>query len=318
MGKHALTVVVAVIIAVSLLLYMFTYTVRTSEQAVVLRFGKPLPILPKAGFHFKWPWPIEDVRTFDNRLQASEGTFTEEMYTNDRHNIITSVFVGWKIADPLKFNENFGRNEEPSKQAWVNLQSIVRHHTSSTLGQHKLNEFVCVDQEPRYAAIEEEIQNAAAKEAVQTYGISIEIVKIKRLELPESVMAKVHERMKSERNLEATKIKQDGETVAEVIRRNAESARDQILSVAQREVESIRSQGDAAAAAQFDIFAKYPELAIYLREIRALREAMKEKSTIIVDTTVPPFNVLVKTPPQVKAAQSAREKVAAAESHPAQ
>ena len=47
MSKHVFTVVVAVIIGVSLLLYMFAFQVRESEVAVVLRFGKPAAQLPK-------------------------------------------------------------------------------------------------------------------------------------------------------------------------------------------------------------------------------------------------------------------------------
>lgn len=211
MSKHAFTVVVAVIIAVSLLLYMFTYTVRSSEAAVVLTFGKPVG-KAAAGMHFKWPWPIQEVRHFDARVIASEGRF-EETRTVDGHNIITSLFVGWEIGDPIRFNQNFGRNEDPMAQAWANnLERIIRDRAWKVLGQHPLRDLVAIDPPPKYDVVEKEIADEANGKAMELYGINIKMVKIKRLELPDSVTRTVYERMKAERNREANDIKKQGET----------------------------------------------------------------------------------------------------------
>lgn len=301
MSKHAFTVIVAVIIAVSLLLYMFAFTVRQNQVAVVMTFGEPVDVekLPPAGYHFKWPWPIQEVRTFDNRLHPAEGRITET-YTRDRHNIITSVFVGWKIGDVLKFNENFGRAEDPIALGWASLDRIVRDKTLAVLGKHDLSELVSADKDPNYTAIETEIMDAAGQQASDTFGIKVEMVKLKRLELPESVTMKVYERMKSERAKEAQSITSSGQQAAQGIRSNAEAERDQILARAKSEAERLRAEGDAEAARYYGVFAKNPELAIYLRKIRALREATRENTTIIVDTTMPPFDLLTQGPPDVK------------------
>ena len=86
MRKHVLTVIVGVVVGVSLLLYMFAFQVRESEVAVLLRFGKASSDLPQPGYHFKLPWPIEEVRKFDSRINVSEGRF-EETPTRDKRNI---------------------------------------------------------------------------------------------------------------------------------------------------------------------------------------------------------------------------------------
>src|SRR3989337_2916156 len=98
MGRHAFTIVVGVIIAASLLLYMFAFQVRSNEVAMVLTFGRPETEIPSPGYHFKWPWPVQEVRKFDNRLHVREGRL-EEGRTRDGYNIITSVFVGWRIGE---------------------------------------------------------------------------------------------------------------------------------------------------------------------------------------------------------------------------
>lgn len=306
MSKHAFTVVVAVIIAVSLLLYMFTYTVRSSEVAVVLTFGKPAEKAAMPGTHFKWPWPIQDVRHFDARLVASEGRATE-MRILDGYNIVVTLFVGWKVDDAAQFNKNFGRAEDPMKQAWPGyLERVITDRALSVFGQHSLKELVSVEDKPKYDAIEGKILELANGDAKDLYGIEVKIVKIKRLELPESVTRTVYERMKAERNREANDIKKQGETLANTIKSQAEAQRDQILAMARGEAERIRGEGDAAAAKYYTIFAEYPELSTYLRKIRALREATKTKSTIIVDPSMPPFDVFWQGVPDVKAKPAAR------------
>lgn len=306
MSKHAFTVVVAVIIAVSLLLYMFTYTVRSSDVAVVLTFGKPSPQPVAAGMHFKWPWPIQEVRTFDARMVVNEGRATETRIL-DGYNIVVTLFVGWEIGDCAQFNKNFGRAEDPMKQAWPNyLERVITDKALSVFGQHALKDLVSVDREPKYEDVENEIMRQANGDAMKLYGINVKLVKIKRLELPESVTKTVYERMKAERNREANDIKKQGETLAATIKSQAEAQRDQILAMARGEAERIRGEGDAAAAKYYNIFAEYPELSTYLRKIRALREATKSKSTIIVDPSMPPFDVFWQAVPDVKAKPAAR------------
>ena len=114
MRKHVLTVIVGVVVGVSLLLYMFAFQVRESEVAVLLRFGKASTDLPQPGYHFKLPWPIEEVRKFDSRINVSEGRF-EETPTKDKRNITLSLCVGWRVSDPLAFNQNFGRLPEEDR-----------------------------------------------------------------------------------------------------------------------------------------------------------------------------------------------------------
>jgi membrane protease subunit HflC len=297
MGKHVLTVVVAVIIGVSLLLYMFAYQVRTSEVAVVLTFGKPSLESPAPGYHFKWPWPIQEVRRFDNRIHVEEGRF-EEMYTRDRYNIIISLAAGWKISDVQTFNRNFGPYDEPVEQAWLAIERIMRDRTLKAIGRHDLRELVSADPDQiKFNDIEAEILESTQDEAAEYYGADFALVKIRRLELPESATQKVYERMKSERGAEAQRIQSDAQQTADVIRGEADSQREQIIALANSEAIRIRGEGDAEAARYFTVFAENPELAIYLRKIKALREATRDNTTVILDTTTPPFDLLVSEPP---------------------
>jgi membrane protease subunit HflC len=293
MKKHVLTVIVGVVVGVSLLIYMFAFQVRENEVAVLLHFGKASADLPKAGYHFKLPWPIEEVRKFDSRINVSESRL-EETPTKDKKNITLSVCVGWRVSDPLAFNQNFGRTpeDERMKEAWSRAEGYLRDSSLAVMGQHDLSDLVSVDRDKlKYDAIEDAILQAANERATRTYGISFALLKLRRLELPQSAMERVFQRMIQERNLEATKIQESGNAIAAVIKANATTEKEELLARARSEAETLKGKGDAEAAKYFEVFAKNPDLAIYLRKIRALQETLKTKTTVIVDPSIPPFDL---------------------------
>src|SRR5690242_17797277 len=49
------------------------------------------------GLHFKLPWPIATVRSFDRRQQLFDPP-GREMFTRDRKNVTVSSYLCWKIA----------------------------------------------------------------------------------------------------------------------------------------------------------------------------------------------------------------------------
>ena len=99
MKRNLLTIVIGAVLVVIFALLLFVFQVRQSEVAVVTTFGKPTaqPIT-EPGAYFKWPWPIQKVYKFDQRIQNFEDKFSENL-TADNNNLLTSVYVGWRISD---------------------------------------------------------------------------------------------------------------------------------------------------------------------------------------------------------------------------
>src|SRR5436309_3445219 len=83
-------------------LLLFVFQVRKSEVVVVTTFGKPTRDVTEPGPHLRLPWPIQNVHRFDQRVQNFEDKLTEGL-TSDSFNLLTSVYVGWKITDPKAF-----------------------------------------------------------------------------------------------------------------------------------------------------------------------------------------------------------------------
>ena len=67
------------VLASMLVLYMVTFQVRFSEVAVVRTFGqiKEGGIIKEPGLYWKWPWPVQKVERYDNRVQTSSTTGEE-------------------------------------------------------------------------------------------------------------------------------------------------------------------------------------------------------------------------------------------------
>src|SRR5690242_5573566 len=106
MKKNSLTLVIGFLLIVIFALLLFVFQVRTTQVAVVTTFGKPTRPVPDAGAYFKWPWPIQKVYYFDKRIQNFEDKFTEDL-TADNNNLLTSVYIGWRITDPKAFFPKF-------------------------------------------------------------------------------------------------------------------------------------------------------------------------------------------------------------------
>ena len=298
MRKHLFTVIVAFVIAVVLLLYLFSFQVRENERAVVTTFGKPKePGITEPGLYWKWPFPLQRVYKFDARLRIFENQ-PEETITRDTRNIVLVSCVGWRIADPLTFLMRVGNNLEAERH----LAGIVRSTQNAVLGRHYLSELVSTNEgDLKFDEIENEMLAQAAAETFEKYGIAIELLKIKKLTLPESVLKAVFDRMKSERQVLASRLKAEGEGEANRIRAAAESERDRMLAEAEGDAKRIMGEGDALAAKHYKVFKDYPKLANFLKKIEALRTALRVRSTIIVDPRTPPFDLLSEKPEFLKA-----------------
>ena len=72
MKRNTLTLVIGGLLGLIFLALVLTYQVRISEVAVVTTFGKPTEQISEPGQYrpyFKWPWPIQQVHKFDQRVQ---------------------------------------------------------------------------------------------------------------------------------------------------------------------------------------------------------------------------------------------------------
>ncbi len=291
MKRNSISIIVGVLILIIFFLLLFTFQVRQTQVAVVSTFDKPTRFITNApGLHFKWPRPIQKVVKFDKRIQNFEDKF-EETVTKDSFNLLMSVYIGWTIANPQNFMDRFpAARPEAAETA---LQGLVRSAKNAVIGQHPFSHFVSVDQQNlKFDEIQSEMLKLIAPQALRNYGIDVKFLGIKRLGLPESVTQKVFDRMSAERMREVASLKAQGETEARKIRSAADTGRNKLIVEAEAEATKLRSEADAEASKSLAVFQQAPELAELLLKIRALEVSLKDRSTLILDERIPPFDLL--------------------------
>ena len=290
MKQNPLTLVIGALLIIIFALLLFVFQVRTTQVAVVTTFGKPTLDVTNAGAYFKWPWPVQKVYYFDKRVQNFEDKFTESL-TADNINLLTSVYVGWRISDPKTFFPKFAGGSVTEAQKV--LDGLLRSSKSAVIGKHPLSDFVSASVDgAKFAEIETNILAAVqAQLRANSYGIEIEFLGIKKLGLPEPVTQSVFERMTSERQVIISKLQYEGEAEAQNIRSAADRKAAEVLAAADGKALEIRGKGEAAAAKSLAAFQQNPELANFLFRLTALEDSLKERSTLIFDQQTPPFDL---------------------------
>lgn len=295
--KNLTTIVVGVLILAIAALLLFTFQLRQSEVAVVTTFGKPTDEVtePRAYPFFKWPWPIQTVYKLDKRVQNFEDKFSETL-TADNNNLLTRVYVGWKISDAKTFFPKFAGGSVAAAER--QLESVISQAKTAVVGKHPLSDFINANEkELKFDAIEKEIKDQVRSQLEQqNWGIEIEYLGIKQLGLPDSVTAAVFERMTAERTVLVSKLQNEGQAEADKIRSTAEREAAEKVNAAQSKAKEIRASGEAVAAQVLPVFQQNPELAIFLLKTEALEASLKERSQLIFDANTPPFDLFNSLP----------------------
>ena len=296
MKKNLITIVIAAVLVVIFALLLFTFQVRQSEVAVLTTFGKPAANnIDQPNLYFKWPWPIQQVYRFDQRVQNFEDKYSENL-TADNTMLLTSVYVGWRIFDAKEFFPKFAGGSVEAAQR--QLETMLRSAKAAVIGKHNLSDFVNADpKQLMLEAIEDEIKTAVQNQlATQNYGISIDFLGIKKLGLPESVTQTVFDRMKSERQVLISEAQFQGEAEATKIKSAAERQAADVIANANADATRIEGAGVAEAAKTLSVFQQNPELAIFQLQLEALKSSLNQKSTLIFDERTPPFSLFQNLP----------------------
>ncbi|HEY2951047.1 MAG TPA: protease modulator HflC [Verrucomicrobiae bacterium] len=290
MKQNPVTLVIGALLLVVFFLLLFVFQVRQSEVAVITTFGKATGEPTGPGAHFKWPWPIQKVHKFDQRIQNFESKF-EQVLTADEYSLLLQVYVGWTINDPKVFFPSFNGSTSKAEES---LEGLIRNAYSGVVGKHAFSHFISTDEkELKFVQIEQEmLQRIQADARAQTNGIDIKFLGIKKIGLPESVTQLVFERMKSGREVQVSKIQGESESQAILIRSAADLESAKLLNDAEAQALRIQGEGDREAANSYQVFKQDPELAIFLLKLKALEQFLKERTTLILDRSTVPIDLL--------------------------
>ena len=291
MKNIAITVFILLVVTI-LGLYLVSFQVRETESALKTTFGKPSRELIEPGWKFKWPAPIQRVHKFDSRMRVFEADLGETP-TKGAVPIIVNTYIVWKIAKPLQFFNSI----KTVKEAENKLISQLANTQNNVIGQYSFSEFVNSDKSKiKIEEIEQKMLTELQEAVLEDYGIEVRTLGIKQLKVSSDVSKDVFERMKAERNQRTQAIIAEGKAQAAKIKTDADKKKIELLAVADAKAKAIQGQGDAEAAKYYKMLEDDPQLAMFLRDIEALRKILKENSTLIFSADAEPFKLLKEIP----------------------
>jgi membrane protease subunit HflC len=276
-------------VAVALLLRLVVYSVEETKVAVKLTFGKPTGEVSEPGPHLKWPYPIQDVVSYDGRLRVLKGPF-EQLTTSDQRPLLVSGFLLWRIASPQVFQKEV----KDEAAAEIKLRGFLRTAIQNEVGQVAFGQLISTDlSQLQYDQVESRmLGRIREKLKANNIGVEVAMAGIRRLGLPKEATAAVFSRMREERRAAAAGIIADGRAKAGQIRAQAEGKKAELIAAAEAQAETILAEAESEVTRLYEDVREDPELYIYLQEVKALRKLLDQRTTLVFDPSQPPFNLL--------------------------
>ena len=279
----SLTLAVFVVIAASSL-----FVVTEFERGVKLRFGKLVDDDLSPGLHVKLPL-AEQVRIFDGRILTVDAQ-PASFFTIEKKRLIVDSYAKWRIQDVGTYYKATGGVESIAQNRLANR---VNNGLRNQFGTRTLKEVVSGERE----LLMRNITQGLNETVLQSLGIEVVDVRVKRIDLPSEVSNQVYRRMTAERTKEATELRSTGKERAEKIRASADRERTIELANAYRDAEQLRGQGDAEAASIYaNAFSQDEEFYAFMRSLNAYKSAFANKGDIMLVEPTSEFFRYLKQP----------------------
>jgi membrane protease subunit HflC len=326
MRRTLLVILVLILVVVGLRLSLFT--VDRAEYAYLTRFGRHVATYDgakedEAGLHVKWPWPIESVQRFDQRLQYFDLPGNELMTRDTQGNTIdrtltVDAYVCWRIADAQRVDQ-FIRAVGTPEGARAILGKRINSELGATISGMELEDLISVKNTlpaglglaPRWVDVKRESlrqrllgtgPSSLQETARAKYGIEVIDIRLRRINHSGSVRQAIFDRITSEREKKVADYRSQGTQRAADI--NSESVRRRKEMEAKADAEAIRLKGEADAEAdriRNEAQAKDPQFYSFLKKLDEYKNILGDNKTmLLLSTHREMFDTLFQPPKPLK------------------
>ena len=287
MSKSVKKIILAIVIVAAALILFNASTVitRPGEYRVVRQFGRIVRVdtvdSHPYGLGFKIPF-IQTDTPISSKLMLYDLAPSDVM-TSDKKSMISDCFVLWRIEDPTKFIQNLSGSTQ-------NAESRINSNVYNSLK----NVISSLTQEEVISGRDGELAQMLTENlgtSLASYGIKVEKIETKMLDLPEENKEAVYTRMISERNNIAASYKAQGEQQAQEIKNNTDEQTTVILAQAQKTADTTIAEGEAEYMRILSQAYNDPSKAdfySFVRQLDAVKATLKNgDNTIVLDKDSP-------------------------------
>lgn len=273
MNRNLAPLLVALVVGL-VVLSGSVFTVDQRQNALVFQLGEVVGVKTKPGFYWKLPL-VQNVRYFDTRILTLDSADPERFITSEKKNVLVDSFIKWRVIDAKQFYVSVGGDEV---RAQIRLNQTVNDGLRAEFGKRTINDVVSGSRDEIMSIIRAKADTDARK-----IGVQVIDVRIKRVDLPESVSENVYRRMEAERKQVANELRSTGAAEAEKIKADADKQKEVIIAEAYRDAQQVKGEGDARAAAIYAAaFGRNPEFYAFYRSMQAYRESFRNKGDLMV------------------------------------
>lgn len=261
-------------LVVILLVLSSVFIVPETHRGVVLRFGELIETDVPAGLHFKVP-VVDQVRQFDIRLLTTDLP-AKQYLTIEKKPLDVDSYVAWRIMDVDEYYRSTGGDELRAQSL---LLSRIDNGLRDEFGVRTMHEVVSGQRDELMENLTERVN----ERVMESFGIEVVDIRVKAIELPQSVSENVYRRMSTEREKLAQEFRSRGRELAEGIRADADRQRTVVLAEAFATAEETRGEGDGEAARTYaNAYGADPEFYQLYRSLEAYQKTFAGKDDIMV------------------------------------
>ncbi len=269
--SKTIAIIVAVVLVLIVVMQSF-FVVDQTQRAVLVYLGKPVDKVVQPGLHFKIPF-LQKAIKLDHRILEYDSD-PSEIITQDKKTMVVDNYARWRIEDPLEFYRTAGTLQ----RGVTRLDDIVYSELRVSLGSHTLNQIVSSERNKIMHKV-----TKVAKNELKQYGINVLDVRIKRTDLPKENEKAIFDRMRSERQRQATRYRSEGEEEAAKIRSKAKRNRTVMIADANKKADLIEGKGDAKAATIYGkAYSKDSDFYEFVRSLDAYKQSLANKTNFIM------------------------------------
>jgi len=266
--------VIALIVAVLLVLSQSIYTVDQRQYAIKFQLGEFIDAKTEAGLYFKVPL-LQNIKVYDRRILTLDAPRPDRITTSEKKPLNVDFIAYWRIVDVRRYYQSVTGDEELAKQR---LAQTIRAILGQEINKRTIHEAISAERD-KIMATTRQRADADAKQI----GVEIVDVRLRRVELPEEVLAQVYQRMESERKRVANELRSQGAAESEKIRADADRQREVILADAYRQAQKVKGEGDAKSSAIYAAaYGQNPEFYAFYRSLETYKSTFRNRNDLMV------------------------------------
>ena len=327
MKKHSGTVIV-LLLALFAIINLASVITYPNEYKVIKTMGKISRVTTEPGFSLRIPL-IQSETTIPRSRQLYDIAPTE-IYTSDKKKMEVDAYIIWRVTDPVRFTQTLNSSTTSAESKISAMVYGALKATVSSTSQEELiasrdaaldknvdedglsdleiqditsedlqeeaveteDGMKVIDQNTRVISLSTKILDQLGKDYdPEQYGIEIQMVKIKKLDLPNENKDAVYNRMITERRNIAAAYRAQGESEAQKIRNTTDRETAVMLSEAQADADRLEAEGEAEYMKILSDAYNDPDKAEYYLFVRQLDAAKKSlengNTTLFLDSDSP-------------------------------